>query len=128
MNGNGMLSEYWDKQLIHLIRFGFPIDFNRSCPLTHEDKNHSSAVDYPDDIRAYLSEEIQHGAIIGPYENDPIPNCHFSPFMTREKPNASNRRVIIDLSWPKNNSLTFPTIDDITNELIKLVLVLTFIR
>ena len=131
-----MLSGYWDKQLIHLIRFGFPIDFNRSSPLTHEDKNHSSAVDYPDDIRAYLSEEIQHGAIIGPYENDPIPNCHFSPFMTREKPNASNRRVIIDLSWPKNNSvndgvdknsylgsefsLTFPTIDDITNELIKI--------
>ena len=81
-----MLSGYWDKQLIHLIRFGFPIDFNRSCPLTHEDKNHSSAVDYPEDIKAYLNEEIQHGTIIGPYQNSPIPNCHFSPFMTRENP------------------------------------------
>ena len=53
-----------------------------------------------------------------------------------EKPNAPNRRVIIDLSWPKNNSvnagvdknsylgsefcLTFLTIDDITSELVKI--------
>ena len=131
-----MLSGYWDKQLVHLIRVGFPIDFNRSCHLTHEDKNHSSAVDYPEDIKAYLNEEIQYGAIIGPFQSNPIPNCHVSPFMTREKPNASNRRVIIDLSWPKHNSvndgvdknsylgsefsLTFPTIDDITNELVKI--------
>ena len=131
-----MLSGYWDKQLIHLIRFGFPIDFNRTCTLTHDGKNHSSAVDYPEDIKAYLTEEIQHGAIIGPYPNNPIPNCHISPFMTREKPNAPNRRITIDLSWPKHNSvnagveknsylgsefsLTFPTIDDITNELVKI--------
>ena len=56
--------------------------------------------------------------------------------MTREKPNAPNRRVIIDLSWPKNASvnagvdknsylgsefsLTFPTIDYITRELVKI--------
>ena len=54
--------------------------------------------------------------------------------MTREKPNVSNCRVIIDLSWPNSSSvnsgmdknsyigtefaLTFPTIDDITRELM----------
>ena len=56
--------------------------------------------------------------------------------MTREKPNAPNRRVIVVLSWPKNHSvnawvdknsyrgsgfsLTFPTTDDITKELVKI--------
>ena len=73
---------------------------------------------------------------MGPYDVNPIPNSHVSPFMTREKPNAPNRRVIIDLPWPKNASvnagvdknsylgsefsLTFPTIDDITRELVKI--------
>ena len=53
--------------------------------------------------------------------------------MTREKPNSDKRRVIIDLSWPKGQSvnagfdrdtylgaefaLSFPSIDDITQEL-----------
>ena len=56
--------------------------------------------------------------------------------MTRPKPNSHNRRVIIDLSWPKGASvndgieknaymgsefkLTFPTIDNLTDELKKL--------
>ena len=131
-----ILVNYWDKQLIHLIQFGFPLDFNRASTLTHGDENHSSANDHPINIQIYLQEEIEHGAIIGPYECSPIPNCHISPFMTREKPNAPNRRVIINLSWPKENSvnagvdknsylgsefsLTFPTIDDITSELVKL--------
>ena len=56
--------------------------------------------------------------------------------MTRHKPNSDNRRVILDLSWPRGASvnagvekngymgsefkLTFPTIDDLTQELVKI--------
>ena len=131
-----LFANYWDQQLIHLVEFGFPLDFNRSSKLCHDDKNHSSATDFPTDVQAYLEEEIKHGAIKGPYDVNPIPNAHVSPFMTREKPHAPHRRVIIDLSWPKNASvnagvdknsylgsefsLTFPTIDDITKELVKI--------
>ena len=28
-----VLGDYWDKQLIELIRYGFPLDFNRNCVL-----------------------------------------------------------------------------------------------
>ena len=68
-----------------------------------------------------------------PYVNQPIQNAHFSPFMTREKSDVATRRVIIDLSWPKDASvnlgidkyaylatdfnLTFPTVDNITDAL-----------
>ena len=97
------LSDYWDQQLFLLIQYGFPLDFNRDCPLYSDMKNHSSAVDFPNDIITYLGEEIQHGAIIGPFDKCPIPECHFSPFMTRHKPNSTNRRVIVDLSWPHDN-------------------------
>ena len=98
--------------------------------------NHASVNQFPQDVEAYLAEECRFEAILGPFDSSPIDNCHYSPFMTREKPGSDNRRVSIDLSWPKEHSvnagidknsylntefaLTFPTIDHITHELKKL--------
>ena len=130
------LTDYWDKQLVEFLKFGFPMGFNRDCPLQHEVKNHSSAIVYPNDIQAYIEEEVSLGAIVGPFETNPIVNGHISPFMSRPKPNSDVRRVIVDLSWPKGASvndgvdkpsymgsefsLTFPSIDHLTSELAKL--------
>ena len=79
---------------------------------------------------------MDHSAILGPFDTPPISDLHVSPFMTREKPGAPHRRVIIDLSFPTGKSvnagvdseqylgskflLTLPTIDTITNKLVKL--------
>ena len=68
---------------------------------------------------------------------DPIPDCHKSPFITREKPNSLHRCVIGDLTWPKGASvntdinkdsyldtdfvLSLPTIDHITSRIKALV-------
>ena len=130
------LSEYWDQQLLQLVTFGFPLDFNRQCVLKAAKTNHASAVRYPADIQTYLTEEKQYKAILGPFKQNPIQNCHYSPFMTRDKPGSESRRVIIDLSWPPENSvnagihkdsylgtdfsLTFPTVDHITDALKKI--------
>ena len=127
------LHGYWDRQLLQLIRFGFPLDFNRSCPLTHEQGNHKSAMDFPNDINAYIEEEKKYNALLGPFDSHPIASGHCSPFLTRAKPNSDRRRVIVDLSWPigasvnagidktsylgSTFSLTFPTVDDITKQL-----------
>ena len=59
---------YWDQQLLQLIEYGFPLDFNRACKLRHEGVNHKSDIQFPSDIDAYISEETHHGAIIGPFE------------------------------------------------------------
>ena len=99
------LGDYWDKQLIELIKFGFPLDFNRACDLGKYTGNHSSAVDCPKDIEAYIEEELQYGALLGPFKDNPIPQGHCSPFMTRSKPNSDRRRVIVDLSWPQGASV-----------------------
>ena len=127
------LHGYWDRQLLQLIRFGFPLDFNRSCPLTHKQANHKSAMEFPNDINAYIEEEKKYNALLGPFDSHPISSGHCSPFMTRAKPNSDRRRVIVDLSWPigasvnagigktsylgSTFSLTFPTVDDITKQL-----------
>ena len=130
------LTEYWDQQLLQLLEFGFPLDFNRNCPLRHEQGNHKSATDFPSDIDAYIEEELKYDAVIGPFQKHPIASGHCSPFMSRERPNSDRRRVIVDLSWPlgasvnagidktsyltSDFSLTFPTVDDITSELTRL--------
>ena len=41
------LKGYWDQQLLQLLKFGFPLDFNRDCPLQSEKGNHSSATQFP---------------------------------------------------------------------------------
>ena len=104
--------------------------------LRHDNRNHTSALDFPADVDAYLAEKLRYGAILGLYVQSPIPDCHFSPFMTCEKSTSTNRHVINDLCWPKDYSvnagvdknsylgtdfvLSFPTIDDIT-EVVKKV-------
>ena len=84
-----------------LVRFGFPLDYNRGGALKSQEENHTSAKSFPEDIKAYLEEEISHGALIGPFHSCPVNNLHISPMMTREKPNAS----IIDLSFPQGLSV-----------------------
>ena len=131
-----LLVDYWDRQLIEFLKFGFPLGFNRNASLSHDDTNHKSAIEYPEHVEAYLAEEISHGAIVGPFTDHPIANSHFSPFMTRPKANSDNRRVILDLSWPQGSSvndgiekdaymgvdfnLTFPSLDHLTTQLTKL--------
>ena len=131
-----MLEGYWDTQLIQLLAFGFPLDYNRNFSLSSDRNNHASAVQFPDHVDAYLKDEIAHGAILGPFTKNPIEKCHYSPFLTREKSGSDKRHVIVDLSWPQGLSvnagidknsylgtdfaLTFPSVDHITSELTRL--------
>ena len=85
-----------------------------------------------------MKEEIENNAILGPFTEPPIDSLHTSPFMTRDKSSSVNRCVIIDLSWPIGNNdndnsgvsadrylvtefiLTYPSIDNITDQVLKL--------
>ena len=131
-----LLQGYWDSHLLECLKFGFPLGFNRMCPLRHDKDNHKSASEFPEHVDKYIAEELALGAILGPFDHPPIENLHYSPFMTRPKQNSDTRRVILDLSWPKGESvnagvekngymggefkLTFPTIDDLTRQLVKI--------
>ena len=130
------LTDYWDKQPPFLIRYGFPLDFDTIVDLNHTEVNHPSANYHVPDVNAYLEEEVKYKAILGPFSESPYPDLHISPFMTRDKPGSTNRRVIIDLSYPPNHSvnagvhkdhylgtqfvLTLPSLDNITDEIKKL--------
>ena len=126
------LHNYWDQQLLDLLTFGFPLDFNRQTQLTSTEENHASAVQNSFHVDKYLTEELQYGAMLGPFDNKPI-SSHISPLMVRDKQDSDNKRTIMDLSWPKgqsvndgickdiylgtNNILKYPSVDSITASL-----------
>ena len=131
------LRDYFDQQLLDLIEFSFPLDFDRACSLSSSDGNHTSAVKYPSHVEEYLLEELNHNAILGPLDSPPPPfHIHVSPFMIRKKSVSNKRRTIIDLSWPKGLSVNdrvtkdwylgtqfemhYPSVDHIVDQLNQL--------
>ena len=134
-NWRHYLAEYFDQQLPDLIEFGFPLDFDRKQALGFTEDNHPSAKQFPEDIEAYISEEVSYGAMMGPFNEPPFP-LHISPFLTRDKPGSGTRRTIMDLSWPKKGSvndgvssneylgtefqLHYPSIDDFVKRVVQL--------
>lgn len=133
-----LLHKYRDHQLVYYLKYGFPLDLNKSLefhPTTRID-NHKTAQAHPRSVIKYLDTETKLGAILGPFKNPPIQDLHCSPMLTRPKQGTDNRRVIVDLSWPHGNSindsindstymgtlfkLKFPSVDNITERIVKL--------
>ena len=83
------LTGYWDKQILDLLQYGFPLDFDYSRSLHSTYENHASALKFPDHVKNYIVTEMEYGAILGPFDKHPFP-CHISPFLSRGKPNSVN--------------------------------------
>ena len=126
------LAQYWDNQIVALLQYGFPLDFDRSGLLQSAYLNHSSALKFPDHVQKYIETEKKYGVILGPFDEFPF-QCHVSPFLTRHKPYSNNRRVILDLSFSQGKSvndgvqkdiylntyfeLNYPSVDAVVNRL-----------
>ena len=98
------LCDYFDKQLVDLIEFDFPLDFDRTMQLESTFVNHTSAKKFSEHVEKYLQEELQFEAILGPFSTPPI-DIHISPFMTSKKSGSDSHRAIKDLSFPKGLSV-----------------------
>ena len=83
---------------------------------------------YPDHVKTYLQEEIDHKAILGLYKDSPIVNLHTSPFMTQDKPNSVNFGGLVNAGVPTDwylgteFFLIYPSVDNITQEVWKLIM------
>ena len=130
-----MLSDYHDHNLCDLLEFGFPIGYMGKIQQQSRDnysfvKNHKGAKDYAVHVQKFLNKELQFDAILGPFRENPF-NCNvcISPLNTVPKKDSEERRIILDLSYPKGNSindfvskdfylgqrinLTYPGVDDL---------------
>ena len=95
-------------------------------------ENHTSALQFSDHVYHVFADELQHGALLGPFDHTPC-TLHVSPFMTREKSNSQLRYTIIYLSWPKGQAandgvqkdsylgtkfdMHYPSVDRLVNKL-----------
>lgn len=132
------LFDYNDSLVCDLIEFGFPLGFtgNEDTMLPVKEiwkyKNYKGATDYPVEIGNYLVKEMNCGAIIGPFKNNPFThNLLISPLNSVPKKVVTDRRVILDLSSSTVNAvnnfidkdnylgecvdLLFPKVDDFVN-------------
>ena len=97
---------YQDELLVEYLEFGWPVDYTASEPPTTTLTNHTSDPTQLDAVRSYVAEEMQHGAILGPFTDPPFaPWSQSSPIMTRAKKNTTARRIIVDLTWPRGSSV-----------------------
>ena len=54
------LDTYWDWQLPLLIKYGFPLDFDRNQAISSDLINHKSVLEYPEHVTTHLREEIEN--------------------------------------------------------------------
>lgn len=102
------LQEYVDYGVCDFLEFGWPVgfDYSRPLPIHTNFHNHKGATEFPAAVDVYLSSEIAHHAVIGPFSTSPF-SCPVavSPLNSVPKPDTTERRIILDLSWPVGSSV-----------------------
>ena len=95
-----------DRDVIDHLQFGIPINSTgeyRSVPVV---QNHKGARDFPEAVDKYLQKELSHHAVVGPFVNNPFPiPCNLNPLNSVPKRDSDERRIIVDLSFPKGDSV-----------------------
>ena len=78
----------------------FPTRATKNLQKPHRAKEHPQA------IQKYINKEIEKDAVIGPFQQIPFKDrIGISPISSRAKKNSTDRRIIIDLSFPLGNSV-----------------------
>jgi len=133
-----LLTGYSDEVVCDFLEFGWPISYDYRGFLPSSDfRNHKGALDFPSPVDSYLLTEIALGSVCGPFVSNPfsVPFA-VSPLNPVLKPDTTERRFILDLSWPEGSSvndgiskdfylggpvsLTYPTVDDIADRIVQL--------
>ena len=92
-----------DREVVEFLTFGWPLNHDgREVTITL--RNHASAEQYPQHMQKYISKEKDYGCLLGPFLVPPWEKqVAVSPMSTRlKKGETDSRRIIMDLSWPRN--------------------------
>ena len=128
-----LLRDYHDKEIIEWMRYGWPTGRLPTLPEPAKTfKNHKGATDHPQALQKYIEKEQSKQAVMGPFDVIDLPfhsQVGISPISTRPKKTSQDRRIIVDLSYPPDQSvndgmikdnylghtvkLTFPRVDDL---------------
>ena len=110
-NWKKLLVDHPNRPLVNFfisgITEGFRIGFKeQSTPLKSAKQNLSCALQHPDTVENYLTEEIALGRVAGPFQKSSVPQAHVSRFGVIPKHHQPNKwRLIVDLSHPTSGSI-----------------------
>ena len=97
------LENYEDSMVVMFCKFGWPIgvvgkEMREETPV----RNHRGATEFSDQMDEYIGRELREGTLLGPFQENPFSSPIMeSPLNTTEKRDRPDRRVIMDLSFPK---------------------------
>ena len=101
-----LLFNYFDLDVVHHLRHGWPINFIKASKLPgSQGRNHKGAIDFEEYVDGWLNTETKLGRIRGPFATPPLDNFVTSPLNTVPKSGSVERRVIVDLSWPSGEGV-----------------------
>ena len=99
---------YEDYAVCDLLEFGFPLDYKGDTLDFSSRRDHKGAREHAAFVSGYLERECRLGRMAGPFLSNPFPvPMMVSPINTVPKDDPSERRVIVDLSWPPGRSVNF---------------------
>ena len=105
-NWDKYLKDYHDAEMVQFLRYGWPVTYTVPLPPRPVLENHASATRHAGVVKAFIAKELDKNALIGPFAEPPFtPWTQTSPLMTRDKPDGSGKRVIVDLSFPEGQSV-----------------------
>ena len=88
------------------IRYGFRIGFSHRQQLVPAIRNAPSAMEHPEVVEQYLTDEISAGWMIGPFSESDIPGFKISRMGVIPEGHTPGRwRLITDLSFPPGASV-----------------------
>ena len=100
------LQDYKDPEVASFLKYGWPISYLKDQLPCVPPTNHPSAYLYAAHVDRYVEKELVEGAMMGPFSNNPLNvPLIISPLQTVEKRGSSNRRVVVDLSYPSGTSV-----------------------
>lgn len=95
-----------DRYVLDGIKYGFPLHYAGPILDRENRESHSSADQFPAHVQNYVDIETSNKAMLGPFDVSPfIQWTNISPIMTRPKAGSAKRRVIVDLSFPRDNNV-----------------------
>ena len=96
------LKNYYDCDLIQLLRYGFPLGVDPTCEIESTLKNHPSAHQYFQYIDSFIEKELKLNGLTGPFTISPFEEPFISPLMTVAK-KPTGRRICIDATFGENS-------------------------
>jgi hypothetical protein len=107
------LLNYSDYQVFDFLEYGWPVGHNGSSLRSSSCRNHTGATYFPEQSTSYLIKEASYQAVVGPFKDNPFNEpIALSPLNSVPEKDFSERRVIVELSFPEGESVNFGILKD----------------